>query len=197
MRCWLVGFVEQGRVSLDAARKALLDYQPADPEQQEFRARMLALLEARAPLSRSHFQPGHITASAFVLSPARDEVLLIFHRKLGLWVQPGGHVEPADLDLEAAARREVAEEVGLELVAAPPAAVFDLDIHDIPARKDEPAHQHFDVRFCLQAPTRDFATNDEVVDARWVPLSQIDQLTSDESVLRPARKLASFVTAAS
>lgn len=179
-------------MSLDAARKALLDYQPDDVREQEFRARMLSLLEARAPLSRSHFEPGHLTASAFVLSPEADAVLLIFHRKLGIWVQPGGHVEPGDLDLEAAARREVAEEVGLSLTG-PAAAVFDLDIHDIPARKDEPAHQHFDVRFCLRSPTRDFATSDEVVEARWVALSEIDQVTGDESVLRAARKLARFV----
>jgi 8-oxo-dGTP pyrophosphatase MutT (NUDIX family) len=190
----LLALLQQGHVSLDAARKALLDYLPVDPREQEFRARMLRLLEAPASLSRSHFEPGHLTASAFVLSPEADAVLLIFHRKLGIWVQPGGHVEPSDFDLEAAARREVAEEVGLELVG-PAAAVFDLDIHDIPARKDEPAHQHFDVRFCLHAPTRVFAASDEVADARWVALSEIDQLTSDESVLRAARKLASSVAA--
>lgn len=181
-------------MSLEAARKALLDYRPVDPRELEFRARMLSLLDAPASLSRSHFEPGHLTASAFVLSPEADAVLLIFHRKLGIWVQPGGHVEPSDVDLEAAARREVAEEVGLDLVG-PAAAVFDLDIHDIPARKDEPAHQHFDVRFCLHAPTRAFAASDEVADARWVALSEIDQLTHDESVLRAARKLASSLAA--
>lgn len=161
---------------------------------------MLALLEAESPLSRDHFVPGHLTASAFVLSPETDAVLLIFHRKLGIWVQPGGHVEPGDLDLEAAARREVAEEVGLSLSGPGPSqarGVFDLDIHDIPARRDEPAHQHFDVRFCLQSPTRDFAVSDEVVDARWVALARIAQLTSDESVLRATRKLARFVGVAS
>jgi 8-oxo-dGTP pyrophosphatase MutT (NUDIX family) len=197
-----VGFGRKGRVSLDAARRALFDYQPADPREREFRARMLALLEPLSPLSplsRRHFAPGHLTASAFVLSPEADAVLLIFHRKLGIWVQPGGHVEPGDVDLEAAARREVAEEVGLSLAGPGPAVagVFDLDIHDIPARKDEPAHQHFDVRFCLHSPTRDFTVNDEVVDARWVPLAEIAQVTSDESVLRAARKLARFVAVAS
>jgi 8-oxo-dGTP pyrophosphatase MutT (NUDIX family) len=192
--------VEKGRVSLDAARRALLDYQPAEPREQEFRARMLRLLDAESPLSRHHFAPGHLTASAFVLSPEADAVLLIFHRKLGIWVQPGGHVELGDLDLQAAARREVAEEVGLSLLGpgpSPAAGVFDLDIHDIPARRDEPAHQHFDVRFCLQSPTRDFTVSDEVVDARWVALTEIAQLTSDESVLRATRKLARFVAVAS
>lgn len=150
---------------------------------------MLELLDAEAPTSRSHFTPGHLTASGFVLSPEGDAVLLIFHKKLGIWVQPGGHIEAADTSLGAAARREVEEEVGLTLAAAP-AQIFDLDIHAIPARKDEPAHEHFDVRYCFHSPTRDFVQSDEVAGARWAELAKIDQLTSDESVLRAVRKLA-------
>lgn len=150
---------------------------------------MLQLLDLAAPTSRNHFVPGHLTASAFVLSPTRDAILLILHRKLGLWLQPGGHIEPGDESLAAAARREVAEEVGLDLPGSAAGDVFDLDIHAIPARKDEPQHEHFDVRFCFQAPTLSFSTNDEVVDARWAPLTEVEQLTTDESVLRVARKL--------
>lgn len=151
---------------------------------------MLELLDLPAPTSRRQFQPGHLTASAFVLSPERDALLLIFHRKLRIWVQPGGHIEPGDASLLDAARREVAEEVGLEL-GHEAARVFDVDVHQIPARKDEPEHQHFDVRFCIRAPSRDFVASDEVADARWAPLVGIEQLTRDESVLRAVRKLAS------
>jgi 8-oxo-dGTP pyrophosphatase MutT (NUDIX family) len=186
-------------VILESARAAIAGYQPDDARERGFQERMLQLLAMAAPtpsssgpaapISRSHFVPGHLTASAFVLSPARDALLLILHKKLGLWLQPGGHIEPGDESLAAAARREVAEEVGLALPASAEGAVFDLDIHRIPARRDEPQHEHFDVRFCFQAPTLDFATNDEVVAARWAPLAEIDQLTTDESVLRVARKL--------
>jgi 8-oxo-dGTP pyrophosphatase MutT (NUDIX family) len=183
--------LNKGGVILAAARQAILDYLPDDPREQAFRQRMLELLEQPAASSRSHFRPGHLTASGFVLSPERDAVLLIFHKKLGIWVQPGGHIEPADTSLAAAARREVAEEVGLALAADAAAKIFDLDIHTIPARKDEPAHEHFDVRYCFQSPTRDFVQSDEVAGARWAELSRIDQLTTDESVLRAVRKLAS------
>lgn len=174
---------------MDLARTALESYLPADAREAGFRQRMLELLTLPAPTSRRQFQPGHLTASAFVLSPARDAVLLIFHKKLGIWVQPGGHIEPGDASLLEAARREVSEEVGLELGAEGSASIFDLDIHPIPMRKDEPAHEHFDVRYCFQSPTRAFVSSDEVADARWAPLAELQQLTTDESVLRAARKL--------
>lgn len=187
--CLARHFDEQGRVILRSARAAIEAYRPSDPRQRGLRERMLDLLTLEAPTSRAQVSPGHLTASAFVLSPDGSAVLLVFHKKLGIWVQPGGHVEPDDESLQAAARREVAEEVGLVLRAGDADPVFDLDIHVIPKRKDEPEHEHFDVRFCFRADTWDLAAGDEVADARWVPLAQIEQLTTDESVLRAIRKL--------
>jgi 8-oxo-dGTP pyrophosphatase MutT (NUDIX family) len=179
----------EGAVLLESSRRDLDRYQPIDERELGFRRRMLALLDGPAPFARSHYEPGHLTASAFVVSPERDQVLLIFHRKLGIWIQPGGHIEPSDASLRAAALREVREEVGLALPEAPEASVFDLDIHGIPARKTEPFHEHFDVRFRFRAPSLSFSASPEVADARWVELSKIDQVTSDESVLRAVRKL--------
>jgi 8-oxo-dGTP pyrophosphatase MutT (NUDIX family) len=178
---------------LEAVREQLSGYRAADETEAGYVARMIALTAA-APATaceRSHFAPGHFTASAFVLSPDRRDLILIHHKKLGIWVQPGGHVEATDADLASAARREVAEEVGLgELDAfAHGGALFDVDIHAIPARKSEPAHEHFDARFAFVARTRDFTRTEEVADVRWVPLERLSEVTTDESVLRAARKL--------
>lgn len=182
----------------DEVRQALTAYVHGSPEELEHRRRMLALLDDSGAFSRKSFLPGHFTASAFVLSPERDALLLILHKKLGLWLQPGGHVDPADGSLFAAARREVVEEVGVEPCApsgAPPfdGAPFDLDVHEIPMHKAEPAHLHFDVRFCFLAPTRELRINHEVVRAEWAPLDRLAERTTDASVLRAGAKLLGLV----
>ena len=154
-----------------------------------FRERMLALSEiAGDPFDRGHFAPGHFTASAFVLSPDERSLLLILHGKLHRWLQPGGHVDPTDTDLLAAARREVREEVSIHALDAIGTGPFDLDIHDIPALKD-PAHAHFDVRFLFRARDLAFEAASDAKAARWVPLDEINAQISDRSVMRAVEKL--------
>lgn len=172
-----------------SAREAIIGYVPDDAQELAYRERMLELLAQSGAFQSMHFVPGHFTASAFVLSPERDALLLILHKKLGLWLQPGGHIEPSDPTLAAAARREVAEEVGADLEPPTHDALFDIDIHTIPPYGEKPAHEHFDVRYCFQARSRLFTASDEVVRAQWVPLSQLAEVTSDRSVLRAALKL--------
>jgi 8-oxo-dGTP pyrophosphatase MutT (NUDIX family) len=146
--------------------------------------------------SRTHFQPGHFTASAFVLSPDRESVLLILHGKLGLWLQPGGHIDPSDVDVVAAARREVIEETGIEVQVAEGtgASLLDVDIHAIPAnpRKSEPSHDHFDLRFTFVAPSLDFHAGSDALAARWVRLEAVVDAGTDDSVRRAIRKLTSL-----
>jgi 8-oxo-dGTP pyrophosphatase MutT (NUDIX family) len=180
--------------------RALLDvYSPGDAREAGFRDAMRALLEAGEPaFERAHYLPGHFTASAFVLSPDEGELLLILHGKLGRWLQPGGHVEPTDADVIAAAQREIREEVGLDEVTLLGDGLFDVDVHTIPATSRAPEHRHFDVRFLFRAPTRVVAAGDDARAARWAPVRtaqealdvQTGELPSDESVMRAVRRLA-------
>jgi 8-oxo-dGTP pyrophosphatase MutT (NUDIX family) len=130
---------------------------------------------------------GHITGSAWLVDAAGERVLLTHHRKLGRWLQLGGHSDgdPCTLDV---AMREAAEESGL---AVRPLAdtVFDLDVHEIPARKADPAHWHFDVRFALQVVGEEaFRVSGESLDLAWVPIDRLDEYTDEASMLRMARK---------
>ncbi len=162
----------------------------ADSTEKNFIERMQELCRSAGdPFSRAHYRPGHFTASAFVLSPDRSSLLLIHHGKLDRWLQPGGHVDPEDVDVLAAARREVAEETGVTALVPLVEGLFDVDVHRIPARKEEPEHRHFDLRLLFGAEDTDFAAGSDARDARWVPLGEVDRLESDDSVMRAVAKL--------
>jgi 8-oxo-dGTP pyrophosphatase MutT (NUDIX family) len=180
------------------ARALIVSHMPANEREAEHRRRMLELAGRPADVfSRAHFTPGHFTASAFVLSPEGGELLLIDHRRLGRWLQPGGHVDPEDRDLAAAAVREVREETGIEIDLDPTSAglpydLLDLDVHAIPPRTDrgEPAHEHFDVRFLARARSRALRAGSDARAARWVPFAEVAGLETDDSVRRVVAKLA-------
>ncbi|MCC6580340.1 MAG: NUDIX hydrolase [Phycisphaeraceae bacterium] len=170
-------------------RQLLLAFSPCDGHEARERDRMIELLNVPGdPFARSHFTPGHFTASAFVLGP-EGRLLLIFHGKLHRWLQPGGHVDPDDMDVPAAARREVAEETGLNLSPTETAAVFDLDIHPIPAMRGEPAHEHFDVRFLFRTRETTIAAASDAKAARWYTPDEVTLELSDTSVMRAMRKI--------
>ena len=161
------------------------------PSAGEERAHVEMLVLAEEPgdvLSRYHYTPGHFTASGFVTSVNRDLLLLVFHERLGRWLQPGGHIEPEDVDLWVAVRREITEETGLRRLAAIGDGAFDLDVHDIPAAQGEPAHRHYDVRFLFAAEGDAFA-GDGIRDVAWVPIDEVSDFATDRSLLRAASKL--------
>jgi 8-oxo-dGTP pyrophosphatase MutT (NUDIX family) len=171
--------------------RELEEHAVAWPDNAAAVARMLELERGpHDPFSRRHVEPGHFTASAFVLCPERRRVLLIHHAKLGRWVQPGGHVEASDPDLLSAARREVLEETGVAVGSAL-GGVFDVDIHVIPANPKEQAHLHFDVRYAFVADSERLLSSPEVLGARWVELAAVAQLTDEDSVLRCVKRLRS------
>lgn len=136
---------------------------------------------------------GHLTASAFVIDRERQHLLLIHHKALDRWLQPGGHAD-GDPDLRAVARREVLEETGVADLSLLTPRPFDLDIHPIPERKGVPAHLHYDVRFLFEADRGSVLQGDEreVHGTVWVPLKDLASVTADESVLRAARRISGF-----
>ncbi len=174
----------------DRLSAALRRYAPADDVERRHVADVLSLLETcDQPFSRAS-RTGHITAPAFLLHEPSDRVLLVHHRKLGAWWQPGGHCEPdTDASVHAASLRELLEESGLarDDIAAIGDAPFDVDVHPIPPAGDQPAHRHFDIRFLFAYRPRVAAVGRP--DTVWRAVSALADSPS-QSLSRAARKIA-------
>jgi 8-oxo-dGTP pyrophosphatase MutT (NUDIX family) len=183
---------------------------PEDRERAEAIRRFVA---ARAACFERSCLEGHVTGSAWVVSPDGARVLLVRHRKLAAWLQPGGHAD-GDPDPAAVALREAVEESGLASLrhfdwwsrawtlagvaggaggvhaqAAP--QPFDLDVHQIPVNGAVPAHLHYDVRYLLLAdPAESPRSSPESDDVRWVARSELVAFSREPSLLRMAGKAA-------
>ncbi len=133
-------------------------------------------------------QEGHVTGSAWIVDTVGTHVLLTHHRKLGQWFQLGGHAD-GEPDVAKVAMQEAREESGLAELRFVSDEIFDIDIHLIPARKGDPEHYHYDVRFALQSVgADDFTVSEESLDLAWVELEKLTDFTTEESMLRMARK---------
>ncbi|MGB1505562.1 MAG: NUDIX hydrolase [Acidimicrobiales bacterium] len=148
------------------------------------RRRMRELIDSRPqPLDRSE-RPGHFTGSALVVHADLERTLVLFHAKLKIWVQPGGHAD-GDANLPAVALREAEEETGIEGLCVWPVAV-DLDIHRVDP-PGEDAHEHFDVRFVVLAPDgAAIHANHESEAHRWVRPEELAGLGADVGLQRLA-----------
>ena len=150
--------------------------------------RYLEFVQRQARCFERSLLEGHATGSAWLLDSTGERVLLTHHKKLNRWLQPGGHAD-GEPDLLKVAMREALEESGLRGIRCVAETLFDLDIHPIPARLNEPAHLHYDCRFLLQSKGPDeFTVSAESHDLAWVPIDSLGDYTDEESVLRMARK---------
>ncbi|HEV7920211.1 MAG TPA: NUDIX domain-containing protein [Thermoanaerobaculia bacterium] len=178
--------------------QSLLDelrhYAPADALEGAHHAALLELLtRGDAVFTRGHFDPGHVTASCYVVD-GDARLLLHRHRRLGRWLQMGGHLEGDELPSRAALR-EAEEESGLNSLQLVVERIFDLDVHPIPAGKGEPEHRPFDVRYLARTATPERIAIDpnESEDLAWTDLGRAAELLDEEAGWRVIRKIRSVV----
>lgn len=165
-------------------------YQKSHPEQANVAKKILTFInETPDCFCRSH-TAGHITGSAWLINPDHTKALLTLHRKLGRWLQPGGHADGCSNTLETALR-EATEESGITGIIPMRYEIFDVDIHRIPASPstNTPAHLHYDIRYLLKAPHETFRLSPESIALAWWTAHDfvVRKNEIDEAVLRLSR----------
>ncbi|GAC1532296.1 MAG: NUDIX hydrolase [Vulcanimicrobiaceae bacterium] len=169
----------------------LARYEPSDARERVMRDRLHEFVAATTDCFERSSPVGHVTGSAWIVDRDTTAAVLVHHRKLGRWLQPGGHAD-GDGDIRRVARREAVEETGLTSVVAASADIYDVDVHAIPARPGEIAHEHFDVRFAFYADRNESPiVSDESHAVAWVALADVAD-RGDASVARLVRKTASL-----
>ena len=171
-------------------RRKLLDllaeYESVYPAEFNTVERFRTFINAHGRCFERDCWAGHITGSAWVVDPKGVDVLLTHHKKLDIWVQLGGHSD-GDSDTPQVALREANEEGGVPVSFVSP-NIFDLDVHEIPARKSDPAHCHYDVRFAFVAAHREFVVSEESNDLAWAAVDRLADFSQETSLLRMAQK---------
>lgn len=170
-------------------------HSPADAAEAADRDRMAEFVATHTDCRSRRCAPGHLTGSAYLIHPRGTGMLLIHHRKLDRWLQPGGHMADGESDPAATALREASEETGLVELAPIGTSPLDVDIHTIPARHrpdgtSEPAHDHLDWRyaFVVTDPESARACEDETKGLRWFAWDELESDQFDPAFQRAARK---------
>jgi len=173
----------------ETLQRQLCEYRDEFPGEALVVDRFQALLDEHPRCFERDCWAGHITGSAWLVDESGSDVLLTHHRKLDAWLQLGGHSD-GDPDTAAVAMREAEEESGLRVALIRP-AIFDIDVHEIPARKNDPTHFHFDVRYALVSRSgREYRVSAESKDLAWVGIDDIHRYTTEASIARMAGKWA-------
>lgn len=167
-------------------------HQPFDDTEAQMLWDMIQFVESYENcFDRELAPPGHITGSAWLVNKDFTHVFFTHHKKLDRWLQPGGHSD-GDANTLAVAMREASEESGIEDVFIQPVmdAIFDIDIHTIPARKNDPEHKHYDIRFLLETDmNQPLKISDESNQIAWIPIEEIPSLANEASILRMLEKM--------
>lgn len=174
-------------------RKILLDllekHSPIDDNESKMTNDIIEFVKSNEDCFKRELLIGHVTGSAWIVNDTRTHVLMMHHRKLNQWFQPGGHCD-GDPDVLNVALKEANEETGLKNLKVVNGEIYDVDVHQIPERKGVPAHYHYDVRFLIEADMNEqLIVTEESNDLAWVSIGKVAEHNDSESIMRMARKM--------
>jgi 8-oxo-dGTP pyrophosphatase MutT (NUDIX family) len=168
--------------------KLLATYTEKHSSEKACANQIIEFIKQYEPCFNRELSVGHMTGSAWIVNRAGTHTLLTHHKKLNKWLQPGGHAD-GDSDILQVAKREADEESGLKGLEIGDGQIFDIDIHQIPARANEPQHLHHDIRFVFHAvESEDFIVSEESHDLAWVEITRLEDYNAEESIMRMAQK---------
>ena len=168
----------------------LKQYQPRFMDEMAFVKRSVDYVEQHEDCFYRELKPAHVTGSAWVVNPDRSRVLMMHHKKLNQWFQPGGHAD-GDADIIRVALKETEEETGInaEHIKLVDGSIFDVDIHTIAPYGNDPQHEHIDVRFLLEIDDRIAVPgNDESHEVLWIDLLAVSHYNRNRSTYRMLEK---------
>lgn len=166
----------------------LKGYRSFDDLEERYRHEFIDFVTRNTELLGRENKKGHITASAWIVNEEHTKALFTHHRKLDAWFQLGGHTDLDEYPLDAALR-EAMEESGLNSIHIKAQSLFDLDVHAIPERNDEPEHNHYDIRYFFVADDEEpLMVSSESKDLKWIPLQDIPQFNDSTSIMRMVEK---------
>ncbi len=179
---------QQNVLSLLESHRAISEKEKQDTQ------KTINFVQSTAQFWQRETLPGHLTASAWIINATYHATILVHHKKLNLWFQPGGHIEN-DRHLLTAAKREAIEETGITPLDMISNKIFDIDVHSIPENKSVPQHLHFDIRFAFLADTAaQLQVSDESHDVRWISFEKLPEFNNDVSIARMAEKTRRLAT---
>lgn len=168
----------------------LKEYRPRFMDEMAFVRRSVDYIEQHEDCFYRELMPAHVTGSAWVVNPDRSRVLMMHHKKLNQWFQPGGHAD-GDADIVRVALKETEEETGInaEHIKLVDGSIFDVDIHTIAPYGNDPEHRHIDVRFLLEVDdSLAVPGNDESHDVLWIDLLAVSHYNRNRSTYRMLEK---------
>jgi 8-oxo-dGTP pyrophosphatase MutT (NUDIX family) len=165
-------------------REKLKRYNPEDETEITDRAKMLDFLNSHGDCFERSLSIGHFTGSCWLINRNETKFLLTLHKKIGRWLQLGGHAD-GDHDLARVSLKEAYEESGLRNIELLSDEIFNIGIHLIPEYKEIPTHYHYDVRFLLKTTDNeeDIQISDESNDLRW--FEEVSVLPADSGINIP------------
>lgn len=179
-------------------RQQLLDqlrnHNPIDAEEERMLGQCVRFAEAYENCFDPGLGIGHFTAASWITCPNSQSVILLHHRKLNKWLQPGGHIE-ANETARQASLREAVEETGLNGLSLITENIFDIDIHMIPEINGHPPHFHFDIRYHYTLPELLTPRNNkESKEVKWVDLKLVPDFNHQPSLIRMVKKTSDLFT---